>query len=102
MKSTRTRAKNDVIGFRRSEPIILSDFLPQFYQGRVCKYATRQSKWSGGYRDRLDIQPSAPHHSNSNGFLTGYGVQRSLMSSLRRVLKTSVADVMSHHRHARI
>ncbi|GBO29087.1 hypothetical protein AVEN_35088-1 [Araneus ventricosus] len=40
MKSTRTRAKNDVIGFRRSEPIILSDFLPQFYQGRVCKYAT--------------------------------------------------------------
>ncbi|GBN20232.1 hypothetical protein AVEN_220577-1 [Araneus ventricosus] len=25
-------AKNDVIGFRRSEPIILSDFLPQFYQ----------------------------------------------------------------------
>ncbi|GBM38089.1 hypothetical protein AVEN_203215-1 [Araneus ventricosus] len=41
MKSTRTRAKNDVIGSRRSESIILSDFLPQFYQGRVCKYATR-------------------------------------------------------------
>ncbi|GBM52280.1 hypothetical protein AVEN_51716-1 [Araneus ventricosus] len=40
MKSTRTRAKNDFIGSRRSEPIILSDFLPQFYQGRVCKYAT--------------------------------------------------------------
>ncbi|GBN97172.1 hypothetical protein AVEN_181154-1 [Araneus ventricosus] len=39
MQSTRTRAKNDVIGSRRSEPIILSDFLPQFYQGRVCKYA---------------------------------------------------------------
>ncbi|GBN56370.1 hypothetical protein AVEN_190201-1, partial [Araneus ventricosus] len=39
MKNTRTRAKNDVIGSRRSEPIILSDFLPQFYQGRVCKYA---------------------------------------------------------------
>ncbi|GBM60697.1 hypothetical protein AVEN_43044-1 [Araneus ventricosus] len=39
MKSTRTRAKNDVIGSRRSEPIIFSDFLPQFYQGRVCKYA---------------------------------------------------------------
>ncbi|GBN47691.1 hypothetical protein AVEN_229198-1, partial [Araneus ventricosus] len=39
MKSTRTRAKNDVIGSRRSEPIILFDFLPQFYQGRVCKYA---------------------------------------------------------------
>ncbi|GBM54983.1 hypothetical protein AVEN_82531-1 [Araneus ventricosus] len=34
MKSTRTRAKNDVIVSRRSEPIILSDFLPQFYQGR--------------------------------------------------------------------
>ncbi|GBM74114.1 hypothetical protein AVEN_144109-1 [Araneus ventricosus] len=33
MKSIRTRAKNDAIGFRRSEPIILSDFLPQFYQG---------------------------------------------------------------------
>ncbi|GBM62950.1 hypothetical protein AVEN_160230-1 [Araneus ventricosus] len=45
MKSTRTRAKNDVIGSRRSEPIILSDFLPQFYQGRVCKYATGYSKW---------------------------------------------------------
>ncbi|GBL78928.1 hypothetical protein AVEN_48900-1 [Araneus ventricosus] len=41
MKSTRTRAKNDVIGSRRSQPIILSDFLPQFYQGRVCKYASR-------------------------------------------------------------
>ncbi|GBM56614.1 hypothetical protein AVEN_155956-1 [Araneus ventricosus] len=27
------------MGSRRSEPIILSDFLPQFYQGRVCKYA---------------------------------------------------------------
>ncbi|GBL53426.1 hypothetical protein AVEN_119991-1 [Araneus ventricosus] len=40
MKSTRTRAKNDVISSRRSEPIILSHFLPQFYQGRVCKYAT--------------------------------------------------------------
>ncbi|GBL95860.1 hypothetical protein AVEN_227109-1 [Araneus ventricosus] len=40
MKSTHTRAKNDVIGSRRSEPILLSDFLPQFYQGRVCKYAT--------------------------------------------------------------
>ncbi|GBO06553.1 hypothetical protein AVEN_73014-1 [Araneus ventricosus] len=39
MKSTRTRAKNDAIGSRRSEPIILSDFLPQFYQGRVWKYA---------------------------------------------------------------
>ncbi|GBN37545.1 hypothetical protein AVEN_135909-1 [Araneus ventricosus] len=39
MKSTRTRAKNDVIGSRRSEPIILSNFLSQFYQGRVCKYA---------------------------------------------------------------
>ncbi|GBO09310.1 hypothetical protein AVEN_275451-1 [Araneus ventricosus] len=43
MKSTRTRAKNDVIGCRRSEPIILSDFLPQFYQGRVCKYASGNS-----------------------------------------------------------
>ncbi|GBN80922.1 hypothetical protein AVEN_213905-1 [Araneus ventricosus] len=41
MKSTRTRAKNDVFGSRRSEPIILSNFLPQFYQGRVCKYAFR-------------------------------------------------------------
>ncbi|GBO12777.1 hypothetical protein AVEN_192620-1 [Araneus ventricosus] len=39
MKSTRTRAKNDVIGSRRRKPIILSDFLPQFYQGRVCKHA---------------------------------------------------------------
>ncbi|GBN34390.1 hypothetical protein AVEN_184981-1 [Araneus ventricosus] len=38
MKSTRTGAKNDAIGFRRSEPIILSDFLPQFYQGRVQGY----------------------------------------------------------------
>ncbi|GBL92670.1 hypothetical protein AVEN_119071-1 [Araneus ventricosus] len=37
MKSTRTRAKNDVIGSRRSEPIILSDFLPQFYQGWPCQ-----------------------------------------------------------------
>ncbi|GBO46079.1 hypothetical protein AVEN_112142-1 [Araneus ventricosus] len=44
MKSTHTRAKNDVIGSLRSEPIILSDFLPQFYQGRVCKYATG-SEW---------------------------------------------------------
>ncbi|GBN69546.1 hypothetical protein AVEN_272677-1, partial [Araneus ventricosus] len=41
MRSTRTRAKNDVIGSRQSEPIILSDFLPHFYQGRVCKYASR-------------------------------------------------------------
>ncbi|GBN45041.1 hypothetical protein AVEN_64460-1 [Araneus ventricosus] len=41
MKSTRTRGKSDVIGSRRSEPIILSDFLPQFYQGRVWKYAHR-------------------------------------------------------------
>ncbi|GBM67927.1 hypothetical protein AVEN_185351-1 [Araneus ventricosus] len=46
MKSTRTRAKNDVIGSRRSEPIILSDFLPQFYQGRVCKYASRWTSLS--------------------------------------------------------
>ncbi|GBO23921.1 hypothetical protein AVEN_22237-1, partial [Araneus ventricosus] len=34
MKSTRTRAKNDVTGSQRSEPIMLSDFLPQLYQGR--------------------------------------------------------------------
>ncbi|GBN92853.1 hypothetical protein AVEN_164643-1 [Araneus ventricosus] len=40
MKSTCARGKNDVTGSRRSEPIILSDFLPQFYKGRVCKYAS--------------------------------------------------------------
>ncbi|GBM18405.1 hypothetical protein AVEN_72744-1 [Araneus ventricosus] len=40
MKSTCTRGKNVDTGSRRSEPIILSDFLPQFYQGRVCKYAS--------------------------------------------------------------
>ncbi|GBN38603.1 hypothetical protein AVEN_147028-1 [Araneus ventricosus] len=40
MKSTLTRAKNDVIGSRRSELIILSDLVPQFYQGRVsCSIA---------------------------------------------------------------
>ncbi|GBN57359.1 hypothetical protein AVEN_151178-1 [Araneus ventricosus] len=43
-KSTCARAKNDVIGSRRSEPIILSDFLPQFYQGRFCKYAYRANR----------------------------------------------------------
>nr|GBM27206.1 hypothetical protein AVEN_69392-1 [Araneus ventricosus] len=47
MKSTRTRVKNDVIGSRRSEPIILSDFLPQFYQGRVCKYAAGRATLAG-------------------------------------------------------
>ncbi|GBM28891.1 hypothetical protein AVEN_128403-1 [Araneus ventricosus] len=47
MKSTRTRTKNDVIGSRRSEPIILSDFLPQFYQGRVCKYASGSAVRAG-------------------------------------------------------
>ncbi|GBO29034.1 hypothetical protein AVEN_214045-1 [Araneus ventricosus] len=50
MKSTRTRAKNDVIGCRRSEPIILSDFLPRFYQGRVCKYAYGAFVGSGFFR----------------------------------------------------
>ncbi|GBN53797.1 hypothetical protein AVEN_274207-1 [Araneus ventricosus] len=58
MKSTRTGGKNDVIGFRRSEPIILSDFLPQFYQGRVCKYVARNRlspasiEWGGLRRIR--------------------------------------------------
>ncbi|GBL85270.1 Multiple PDZ domain protein [Araneus ventricosus] len=51
MKSTRTRAKNDVIGSRRRKPIILSDFLPQFYQGRVCKYAS-------GYEVHLPLESS--------------------------------------------
>ncbi|GBN69604.1 hypothetical protein AVEN_122739-1 [Araneus ventricosus] len=40
----------------------------------------RQSKWSGGYRDRLDMQPSAPHRINSDWvstLTTGFGVERS-------------------------
>ncbi|GBM95829.1 Speckle-type POZ protein-like [Araneus ventricosus] len=53
MKSTRTRAKNDVIGSRRSEPIILSDFLPQFYQGRVCKYAARSPVFAAMFKNPM-------------------------------------------------
>ncbi|GBN57924.1 hypothetical protein AVEN_136376-1 [Araneus ventricosus] len=61
MKSTRTRAKNDVIGFRRSEPIILSDFLPQLYQGRVYKYAPR----SDG-EDYTSIGTASPNFRTSS------------------------------------
>ncbi|GBO44129.1 hypothetical protein AVEN_248192-1 [Araneus ventricosus] len=40
----------------------------------------RQSKWIGGYRNRLDIQPSAPYRTNSDWVSTltaGFGVERS-------------------------
>ncbi|GBN35974.1 hypothetical protein AVEN_22430-1 [Araneus ventricosus] len=71
MKSTRTRAKNDAIGSRRSEPIILSDFLPQFYQGRVCKYATRNERKKLQYLEGMDYRASAKNihiqHKSTNG-----------------------------------
>ncbi|GBO06310.1 hypothetical protein AVEN_259847-1 [Araneus ventricosus] len=35
---------------------------------RPAAFMARQSKWSDGFRDRLDIQPSAPHRSNSHQF----------------------------------
>ncbi|GBM69540.1 hypothetical protein AVEN_70425-1 [Araneus ventricosus] len=59
MKGTRTRAKNDVIGSRRSEPIILSDFLPQFYQGRVCKYTSRTPAIGGHFGDKSKMTENA-------------------------------------------
>ncbi|GBO44354.1 hypothetical protein AVEN_16655-1 [Araneus ventricosus] len=77
MKSTRTRAKNDVIGSRRSEPIILSDFLPQFYQGRVCKYAsgwkhqcTRKCIYI--YKENIVREHlTGPQHYPDNGLVSG-------------------------------
>ncbi|GBM46269.1 hypothetical protein AVEN_232155-1 [Araneus ventricosus] len=31
-------------------------------------FRSRQSKWSDGYWVRLDTEPSAPHHANSDRF----------------------------------
>ncbi|GBO31142.1 hypothetical protein AVEN_249058-1, partial [Araneus ventricosus] len=75
MKSTRTRAKNDVISFRRSEPIILSDFLPQFYQGRVCKYAASISA-------RLSINNYDPIMSLFYNYCPGYYIKDIIVSFL--------------------
>ncbi|GBN28834.1 hypothetical protein AVEN_129562-1 [Araneus ventricosus] len=60
MKSTLTRAKNDVIGSRRSELIILSDLVPQFYQGRTLRRLRRAILPSGVV---LIHDSSRPHNA---------------------------------------
>ncbi|GBN46675.1 hypothetical protein AVEN_254882-1 [Araneus ventricosus] len=91
MKSTRTRAKNDVIGSRRSEPIILSDFLPQFYQGRP-RLSIAINHSPGKRRGR-----KSPHLRTSSTYVNEPATRRDSKgaSSNSYPIPTSWADLVS-------
>ncbi|GBM27543.1 hypothetical protein AVEN_257855-1 [Araneus ventricosus] len=72
----------EVSDYRKTAVNHIARTSSSLYVPTAAAFEVRQSTWSAGYWDGLDIQPTAPHHTNSGRFFTSmisFGVGRSNM-----------------------